>query len=971
MFTALEVKTSYSILGSLNKIDKLLSKAKELNYSSLAICDTNNMFGTYEFYLECKKNNIKPIIGIKLEYDDNSFILLAKNNNGYRNLIKISTIISEGNITNNELIEYSSDIILIMPYSNYNKDICDIFSDYFIGYRNIEERNSITDRKVFINDVSYLEEDDYKYLDYLIMIRDDKKLGTFELGTYKGKHLLDIEEFNSLVDDDTRSNMAYIEKECNVTMEYKSNLLPVYDKDINSSEYLRNLCNKGINRRLSGNVTEEYQKRLDYELSVIEKMGFCDYFLIVWDYVKYAKFNDILVGPGRGSAAGSLVSYSIGITDVDPIKYNLLFERFLNPERVSMPDIDIDFDSEKRNLVTEYVTKRYGDKKVASIITFNTLGAKQVIRDLGRCMDISLPIIDEIAKAITTKDLKDSYTTDSKFYRIINSKEEYKRLYNIALKLEGLPRHISIHAAGIVMSKYDIDEIIPLYKNQLDMYSTAFSKDYLEPLGLLKMDFLGLDNLTLISNVIDEIKEKEKINISFDKIPLDDKKTLKVFYDVDTDGIFQFESPGMRRFLEKLKVNSFEDIALALALYRPGPMDNIDNFIARREGREKIDYIHPDLEDILKSTYGIIIYQEQIMQIVRTLAGYSYGEADILRRAMSKKKEDIILNERPKFIKGCLDNGYSVEVANRVYDLILKFANYGFNKSHSVSYAVVAYKMAFIKTYFLNYFMSGLLSNAISNDYKTNIYINRARASGILILPPSVNESKSKYFAYKNYIRCPLSIIRNVGTSISNDIIKEREKGEFTDICDFVLRMYGTGVNKKVISNLIYAGAISFGYNKKTLIENLDNIINYAEIAKDAGMIEIEKPEIIIYPEYNKNELIEFELKTIGFYLTEHPISRYRKDYFVNSSNLKDNFDRNVKMAVIISQIKETTTKNNDIMAFVTGSDEFGEIPITLFPTVYKKFNNIKTSDIIEVIGRVEKRYDKYQVIVNNLTILE
>ena len=685
MLTALEVKTSYSILSSLNKIDKLTERARELNYSSLAITDTNNMFGVYEFYLSCKKNNIKPIIGMTVVNNNDKFILLAKNNYGYNNLIKLSTIISERTIEFDDLIKYRDNLILIIPYTNYNDDIVNIYDDYYVGYSNMDDRVNITEKPVFISDISYIDRDDYKYLDYLIMIRDDKKLGEMELNTYKGRHLLNVDEFEMIVDEEVINNIKYIVDNCNVILEYKDGLLPIYDENIDEYEFLKNLCYKGINRRLNGNVTDEYKTRLDYELSVINKMGFCNYFLVVWDYVKYAKFNNILVGPGRGSAAGSLVSYSIGITDVDPIKYDLLFERFLNPERITMPDIDIDFDSEKRAEVVDYVTEKYGNKKVAGIITFNTLGAKQVIRDLGRCMDISLPIIDDIAKSITSKDIKDSYVEGSKFYRLINSNDMHKRLYKCALKLEGLPRHISVHAAGIVMSKYDIDDIIPLYKNQLGMYTTAFSKDYLEPLGLLKMDFLGLDNLTLISNVIEEIKEKEGINVSFDKIPLDDKKTLKVFLDVDTDGIFQFESPGMKRFLKKLKVNSFEDIVLALALYRPGPMDNIDNFIARREGREKIDYIHPDLEDILKPTYGIIVYQEQIMQIVRKLAGYSYGEADILRRAMSKKKEDIILKERPKFIKGALDNGYSEDIANRVYDLILKFANYGFNKSHSVA----------------------------------------------------------------------------------------------------------------------------------------------------------------------------------------------------------------------------------------------------------------------------------------------
>lgn len=974
MLTALEVKSSYSILSSLNKIELLTEKASNIGYFSLAITDTNSMFGVYEFYLSCKKNNIKPIIGIEIENDNNRYILLAKNNDGYKNLIKISTIVSERNIDINELNNYKDSLILIMPNSSYNEEIFSIFEDKYIGYSTLEEKKLIdnTKRKVFINDVSYIDKEDYKYIDYLYMIRDDKRLGEIELGTHKDKHLLSKEEFKNVVDTSALENMKYISEVCNVTLEYQKGLLPIYDKEIDSYEYLTNLCNKGLSKRLNGNVTKEYSDRLKYELDIINKMGFCDYFLVVWDYVKYAKLNNILVGPGRGSAAGSLVSYSIGITDIDPIKYDLLFERFLNPERVTMPDIDVDFDSEKRNEVIEYVTEKYGEKKVAGIITFNTLGAKQIIRDLGRVFNISLPIIDDIAKGITTKDLKGSYVKDSRFYNIINSTDTYKKIFKIALKLEGLPRHISIHAAGVVMSNTDIDNIIPLYKNQLGIYTTAFSKDYLEPLGLLKMDFLGLDNLTLISNVIEEIRKKEKINISFDKIPMNDKKALEVFYNVDTDGIFQFESPGMKRFLEKLKVKSFDDISLALALYRPGPMDNIDTFIRRREGKEKIDYIHPDLEEILSPTYGVIVYQEQIMQIVRKMAGYSFGEADVLRRAMSKKKEEILLKEKPKFIKGSIKNGYTEEIANTVYDMILKFANYGFNKSHSVAYAVTSYKMAFIKAYFLKYFICGLLTNSIGNEYKTNTYLNRARKAGIKVLSPSINDSNSLYYVDDNgNIRCPLSIISNVGTSISNDIIKEREKGMFTDFCDFVVRMNKSGVNKRVLTNLINAGAFPFEHNKRSLIEALDNVINYSEIAGDSPLIEVEKPAIEEYPEYDKNELINLELKTMGIYLTDHPISKYRINYNINSMNINNYFDKNVKLVVLISKIKETTTKNNDVMAFIKANDEYGDIDLTIFPTIYKKFNNIKEGNIIEILGRVEKRYDKYQVIVNNINILE
>jgi len=633
-----------------------------------------------------------------------------------------------------------------------------------------------------------------------------------------------------------------------------------------------------------------------------------------------------------------------------------------------MPDIDIDFDSLKRQNVIDYVTEKYGEKKVAGIITFNTLGAKQVIRDVARVMNISLSLVDELSKSIKSPDLKTAYHNDIKFRSLIESSSNLKKLYEIAIHLEGLPRHISIHAAGIIMSRYDIDEIIPLYKNQLGIYTTAYSMNYLEDLGLLKMDFLGLDNLTLIDGVITKIREEEKINITFDKIPLDDKKTLEIFRDVKTDGIFQFESPGMRNFLKKLKVNSFDDIVLALALFRPGPMDNIDTFIRRREGLEKIDYIDPSLEDILKPTYGIIVYQEQIMQIARTLAGYSYGEADILRRAMSKKKEEILIKEKPKFISSSIDNGYSKDIALKVYDLILKFANYGFNKSHSVAYAIIAYKMAFLKTYFKTYFMTSLLTNSIANDYKTKTYIQEVREDNIKILLPDINESSNKYIANKNEIRCPLSIIKNVGVAVCSDILKERENGPYLDFIDFVKRTYSLGVNRKVITSLIYAGCFSnFGYNKKTLVNNLDKIINYADIARDAGLIEVAIPIIEQEEEYEKNELIKKELDTFGFYLTEHPISKYRKYNDKNSSMLASNYDKIIELKLYVEKVRETTTKNNDVMAFITGVDEFGSVSITLFPKVYIKYNDIKIGDIIVIKGRVEKRFDKYQVVVNEL----
>lgn len=965
-YIPLQVKTCYSLLESLNNIKPLVIKAKELGYTSLAITDHNNMFGVMEFYNECKKENIKPIIGIELDINNSKILLYAQNNNGYKNLIKLSTLKSERDLTISDLTKYKDNLILVIPYEYFDESIYNLYNTKYIGYATKEQKLKIKEPKVFINDISYLHKDDYTYLDYLYMIKDNKIIGEYELNTHINKHLPSIEELTHIADMTDLYNASYIIDNCNVELKYTEGLLPVYDSKINPLEYLTELCNKGLNKRLNNNVPDNYKERLKHELNIINKMGFCNYFLVVWDYVKYAKFNDILVGPGRGSAAGSLVSYTLGITDIDPIKYDLLFERFLNPERITMPDIDIDFDSNKREQVIEYVTNKYGSKKVAGIITFNTLGAKQVIRDVGRVLNISPRIIDDIAKSLKDN-LKDSLKNFN-LKNLITSSNELQKLYKIALKLEGLPRHISVHAAGIVMSNIPLDETIPIYKNQLGMYVTGYSMNYLESLGLLKMDFLGLSNLTLISDVINNIRNKEKLNITFSNIPLDDKKTLDIFRRVETDGIFQFESPGMRNFLEKLQVSSFDDLVAALALYRPGPMDNIDTYIKRKQGKEKIIYPHKDLEEILKPTYGILIYQEQIMQVAVTLAGYTLGEADILRRAMSKKKESVLLAEKPKFIEKSLNRGYSKEVAEKVYELILKFANYGFNKSHSVAYAIIAYKMAFLKTYFLNYFLASILTNVIGSETKTKIYISEARNHNINVLEPDINKSINKYIVYNSSILCPLSIIKNVGTVISNDIIKEREKGPYTSFIDFVKRNYSIGINKKTLTYLIKSGCFnSLGYNEKTLINNLDTIINYAELSKDIGLLELEEPLIDIFDEYTKEELIENSLSVYGFYLSEHPVSIYKKHNDINTKDIKKYFNKNINLILYIDNIKEVFTKNNDIMAFVTGTDEYGSISLTMFPKTYKQYTNIKKYDTVKIVGKVERRYDKYQIIVNSL----
>lgn len=969
-YVPLQVKTSYSLLSSLNNIEKLVSLAKNLGYTSLAITDSN-MFGTIEFYKCCLKYQIKPIIGLELTISDSIIILYAKNELGYKTLIKLSTLASERNLKIDDLQDFVN-VVLVMPFQSFNEKIFNIFENKYIGYSNQSEKECIKHPKVFISNVLYLNKNDYQYLDYLYMIRDGKVLGEFELNTYKGHHLLSKEEIIKIADEEDIQNSKHISDICNVEIKYTKNLQPIYKEGIDEFQYLTNLCQKGLNKRLNNNIEKKYQDRLNYELSIINKMGFCNYFLVVYDYVKYAKKNNILVGPGRGSAPGSLVAYTLGITEIDPIKYNLLFERFLNPERVTMPDIDIDFDSNKRELVVNYVIEKYGIKNVAGIITFNTLASKQVIKDVGRVLNIPLKLTDAISKLITDKDLITSYNNNSKLKSLINSSEELKKLYDISLHLEGLPRHVSIHAAGIVISNRHLDEVIPLYKNDIGIYTTAYSMNYLEELGLLKMDFLGISNLTIIDEIITNIKNNEQINISFNNIPLDDTKTMEIFKKADTDGIFQFESPGMKNFLKKLNPNSLDDLIAAIALYRPGPMDNIDSYIKRKTGKEPISYLDKCLEPILKSTYGIIIYQEQIMQIANVLAGYSLGEADILRRAMSKKKLDILQNEKEKFIKRSIEKGHSEESATKIFELILKFAGYGFNLSHSVSYAIVAYKMAFLKKHFCHYFMLSLLNNAIGSDVKTQIYISEAKHKKITITPPDINISTYKYIIKNKQIICPFSIIHNIGYSVSHAIINEREKGPFKDFLDFVTRCYSGTINKKIITSLINAGVFSsFNINKKTLNENLDNIINYAELTKDIGLIEIEKPTIIQYQEYDKETLTNLELSSFSFYLSNHPVSEYRQNESLTTINIEDKFNQKINIILYVEKIKEVLTKKNDVMAFVIASDEFKSISLTLFPTIYQENKDLKYGDIISVIGRVEKRFDEYQIVVNSITKLK
>ncbi len=972
-YVPLYIKTDNSLLSSLIKIEDLILYARENNIKTLTITD-QNMYGVMDFYRACQNNGIKPIIGLEIMIEKMPILLYCKNYQGYQNLLKLETLKSERNLTLLDLTKYHSDIICIIPFHSLTllSDLKKIFIEIYIGYANEEERKQLPEEIecVYCNPILYFEKKDALYLQYLNGIREGMTLENVE-NDYHNYAFSVIEEIKKKYPEKDFQNNQKIENDCNLIIETHKNLLPIYNcpDHIDALTYLKQLCKEGLKRIFGEMVSKKYIERLKYELSVIEEMGFCNYFLVVWDYVKFAKEHDILVGPGRGSAAGSLVAYLLNITTIDPIKYDLMFERFLNAMRITMPDIDIDFEYTKRDQVVKYCMEKYGMKKVAPIITFGTLGSKQAIRDVGRVMNIELSLVDQVCKYLDSRiSLKENYQNSKKLQNYLNTNPELKKMYQISLKLEGLKRHTSIHAAGIVMSQVDLDEIIPLQK-AVDGYLTGYSMEYLESLGLLKMDFLALRNLTLIADTLKDIPE----NLTFDTIEAEDAKALSVFTTVNTMGIFQFESDGMKNFLRKFRPTTFEDLFAALALYRPGPMNNIDSYIKRKHGKEKIDYLHPDLKPVLENTYGIIVYQEQIMAIANIMAGYTLGEADILRRAMSKKKESVLLKEKERFINRSVERGYEEEIATKVYNLILKFADYGFNRAHSVAYAMISYRMAYLKAHYPLYFMKHLLNMHIGS-IKTKDYIYECKINHIEILKPDINKSGKEYIVEENGIRFPLSNIKNLGINAVNQIIEERKNGSFIDIYDFIKRCYGKSINIKTLQSLIKAGCFkSFGMNQQTLIYNLDLIINYGELVKDLPEEYALKPELEEQEEYTNHELMEYELEIFGFYLSNHPVTEYRIKLNENLllSEVEEYFDKNVTIIAYVDKKKEVGTKNNDTMCFITGSDEISNLDIVLFPKTYEQYPDIKIGNIIQFHGKVEKRFDKYQLIVRTLEVLE
>ena len=963
MYTPLYVKTDYSLLSSLIKIDELVECLKKKNISSCAVVD-DNLYGTMEVIHKFNKAGIKPIIGLDLK----EILLYAKTSEGYYNLVKIETLKNKDELSQESLIKYSNDLILICFNKETYNMYKDSFTDIFIGITNKKEEELYKDEEtVYINKTLYLEKALYKYLPYIFMIRDGKTISDKIEFIYQDNYILTSDEVMQKVSSKSINNTLKIESMCNISFK-KELFMPKYDTE-DSKEFLKNLSNKGLYKRLNGNITETYQKRLNYELDIILKMHFEDYFLVVYDYIKYAKQNGILVGPGRGSAAGSLVSYCLGITDVDPIKYNLLFERFLNPERVTMPDIDTDFPDTRREEVIEYVKEKYGKDNVAGIITFGTLGGRASVRDVGRILNIPTKYIDIICKKIPFKGtLKELKHSDKEVNTMIENDDKLKLLYNIVNLIEGNKRHTSIHAAGIVISYKPLYEIIPIKPND-DINLTEYTMEYLEELGLIKMDFLGIKNLSIIDGVIKDIERKTNKKLDFNKIPFDDPKVMKLFEEGQTSGIFQFESEGMKRFLKDLKPKNFIDLCNAIALFRPGPASNIPSFIKRKEGKEKIEYLDESLKDILKETYGIIIYQEQIMLIAQKFAGYTLSEADILRRAMSKKKYDVLKNEEARFIEKSLKNGKSKEIARELFDLILAFAGYGFNKSHSVSYSIVAYKMAYLKYYFPKEFYANLLSSVIGSEEKTKEYLNEIKKLGIKILPPDINLSNDTRFTFKeNAIVFPLNAIRNVGGVISSYIIKQRET-PYKDIYDFLKRTHQKRNKKKILESLIYAHVFDSFYNINTLISNLDNILNYVELSSGLDDDILVKPEIELKPELSTEDILNKEKEIFGFYLTSHKTEKFK----LNNPNITDIYDiknklnQRINVIVSIDKIREIITKKNEVMCFITGSDNTGTTTLIVFPELYKTKNNFKKNEIVKVSGKVERRFNEYQIICNDI----
>ena len=1056
-FTHLHVHTEYSLLDGSNKIKEYVDRVRELGMDSAAITDHGVMYGVIDFYRAARAAGINPILGCEVYVapgsrfdreagsgDDRYYhlVLLAENNQGYSNLMKI---VSKGFVEGfyykprvdlSLLEKYHEGIIALSAclagevarfltrgmYEDAKKAALryqDIFGkgNFFLELQDhgIPEQQNVNQQLlkmhretgielVATNDVHYTLAEDAQPHDVLLCLQTGKKLADEDRMRYEGGqyYVKSPEEMERLFPyaPEALENTHKIAQRCHVEIEFGVTKLPKFDvpEGYTSWEYLNELCFKGLEERYQP-VTEELKERLNYELSTIRNMGYVDYFLIVWDFIKYARDHDIMVGPGRGSAAGSLVAYTLGITQLDPIRYDLLFERFLNPERVSMPDIDVDFCFERRQEVIDYVRRKYGDDCVVQIVTFGTLAARGVIRDVGRVMDLPYAQVDTIAKMIPQElniTIDKALQMNPEFKKAYEEQKEIHDLIDTAKRLEGLPRHTSMHAAGVVISQKDVSEYVPLSRASDGSIVTQFTMTTLEELGLLKMDFLGLRTLTVIQNAVHLIEQDAGVKLDMQHIDYNDKKVLDSLGTGRSDGLFQLESAGMKNFMKELKPQSLEDVIAGISLYRPGPMDFIPQYIRGKNRPDTIKYDCPQLESILKPTYGCIVYQEQVMQIVRNLAGYTLGRSDLVRRAMSKKKAAVMEKERQNFVygneeegvPGCIANGISEQTANKIYDDMIDFAKYAFNKSHAAAYAVVSYQTAFLKYYYPVEFMAALMTSVIEMPTKVAEYIQVCRQMNIKILPPDVNRGAYGFSVDNGAIRYGLSAIKSVGRPVINALVEEREaNGEYRSLKDFIERLTGT-VNKRAIENFIKAGALDCleGNRRQKMLVYGQIVDSIAQEKKNsfAGQMSLfdlvsdeEKKEYEIrmpdVEEYDKEMILAFEKDVLGIYLSGHPLERYRnimeKMISAKTTDFQPDEESGIpkvydgQKVIIGGMITEKTikyTRNNKVMAFLTVEDLLGTVEIVVFPRDYEKWQAMLNEDArVFVQGRVNAEDDK------------
>lgn len=1027
-FVHLQVRTAYSLLDSTISIEELVSSAVEKGYKQLAICDHNVMYGAIKFYEACLDNNIKPIIGMSADIEtvDNGdsfpLALFAVDKQGYDNLMKISSAIqtkAKKGLPMKWLEGYASGLLAITPATNgeLEKELRQgngavsfevierykaIFGEnFYIGTcgKGLEQELEALSQKSGVKIVAglqthYLNKKDKVHYDAMKAISEDKLLSEIEeaenLDGVTDKlpnHFLSKQEANATFKQVHIINSYEVAEKCNLELSFQQRLLPKYPipQGHTAKTFLYDLCQRGFKYRYK-NPTKAHFNRLNYELRIIDRMDFNDYFLVVWDFMKFARDKGILTGPGRGSAAGSIVSYVLMITDVDPIQYNLVFERFLNPERISMPDIDIDFPDNRRDEVIQYVVEKYGQNHVAQIITFGTFGAKSSIRDAGRAYGLDTKALEMLSKNISSRlgTTIESALSESKILRNIQHENDtYRKVFETAMKWEGLPRHSSVHAAGVVMSSRMLTYDIPIQEGNDGVYKTQYPMEQLEHIGLLKMDFLALRNLTLLDNIVKLIHKNQGTNFNLKKISFDDEKTFKLFQRGDTIGVFQLESDGIRNVLRKLKPTTFEDVIAVLALYRPGPMDNIPTFVKRKHGQETVEYPHPHLKPILENTYGIIVYQEQILQIAATMAGFTLGEADLLRKAVSKKNKEVLDKERIHFVAGSKKKGYSENVANGVYDLIVKFANYGFNRSHSVSYGVIAYQLAYLKANFPLFFNAEMMTSVVGHNEKIATLVQNLRMNDIKILPPSVNKSDYGFTVENNgnSLRFGISSVKGVSNAAVKEILKLRNERAFADFFDFVSRVNVKIINEKVIESLIYAGCFDeFGKDRAVFIANISAAMEHAKLmnpkGEGPGMFtdELMAPRYHTAPPMNQSVKLEHEKQVLGVYLSAHPISRYRKVF--NRFGVQPISGLVVGAHIIVSGIvtrsKVIRTKKGDEMAFLEIADDFDSVEVTVFPKVYKKYAQILNRGAILIFeGKVDKNEtnSKIQIVADEVVL--